>query len=130
MHCFLAEILAAVAFTRLLDLRAEHAVDQLAGTGGHCHHNPPIHAHRGARGPVRRGRGNPVVDQLRRVCRARADEALPLAAIAMGASLVRTDHQITPADGIGALLRYVANDRLVSKHSQLFGRSISANLAS
>lgn len=36
----------------------------------------------------------------------RADEALPLFAIAVGASLVRTDERIAPADGIGALLRY------------------------
>ncbi|OBI18228.1 hypothetical protein [Mycobacterium sp. E2497] len=36
----------------------------------------------------------------------RADEALPLFAIAVGASLVRTDERIAPADGTGALLRY------------------------
>jgi peptide chain release factor subunit 1 len=36
----------------------------------------------------------------------RADEALPLLAISGGASLVRTDERITPADGIGAVLRY------------------------
>lgn len=36
----------------------------------------------------------------------RADEALPLLAISVGASLVRTDERITPADGIGAVLRY------------------------
>lgn len=36
----------------------------------------------------------------------RADEALPLFAISVGASLVRTDERIAPADGIGALLRY------------------------
>lgn len=36
----------------------------------------------------------------------RADEALPLFAIAIGASLVRTDERIAPAEGIGALLRY------------------------
>lgn len=36
----------------------------------------------------------------------RADEALPLLAISVGASLVRTDERITPADGIAALLRY------------------------
>jgi hypothetical protein len=41
---------------------------------------------------------------------ARADEALPFAAIAVGASLVRADHRIAPADGIGALLRYPATD--------------------
>lgn len=36
----------------------------------------------------------------------RADEALPLFAISVGASLVRTDERIAPADGIGAVLRY------------------------
>lgn len=36
----------------------------------------------------------------------RADEALPLFAISVGAALVRIDERITPADGIGALLRY------------------------
>lgn len=36
----------------------------------------------------------------------RADEALPLFAISVGASLVRTDERIAPADGVGALLRY------------------------
>lgn len=36
----------------------------------------------------------------------RADEALPLFAISVGASLVRTDGRIAPADGVGALLRY------------------------
>ena len=46
---------------------------------------------------------------------ARADEALPFTAIAVGASLVRADNQITPADGIGALLRYVATDRLAGQ---------------
>ncbi|BBX95804.1 hypothetical protein MLAC_10980 [Mycobacterium lacus] len=48
---------------------------------------------------------------------ARADEALPFAAIAVGAALVRADDQIAPADGIGALLRYVATDRLVGQRS-------------
>jgi len=48
---------------------------------------------------------------------ARADEALPLAAIAVGASLVRADNRIAPADGVGALLRYVATDRLGSQQS-------------
>jgi hypothetical protein len=38
---------------------------------------------------------------------ARADEALPFAAIAIGASLVQADNRIAPVDGIGALLRYV-----------------------
>jgi hypothetical protein len=46
---------------------------------------------------------------------ARADEALPFTAIAVGASLVRADNRSTPADGIGALLRYVATDRLASQ---------------
>lgn len=45
----------------------------------------------------------------------RADEALPFTAIAVGASLVRADNRSTPADGIGALLRYVATDRLASQ---------------
>jgi peptide chain release factor subunit 1 len=36
----------------------------------------------------------------------RADEALPMFAISVGASLVRTDERISPADGIGAVLRY------------------------
>ncbi|CAN5676817.1 hypothetical protein BH10ACT9_BH10ACT9_28560 [soil metagenome] len=36
----------------------------------------------------------------------RADEALPLAAIAVGADLVRTDERIAPADGIAAVLRF------------------------
>lgn len=31
----------------------------------------------------------------------RADEALPLVAISVGASLVRTDERIAPADGVG-----------------------------
>ncbi len=43
---------------------------------------------------------------------ARADEALPFTAIAVGASLVGADHRIAPADGVGALLRYVASDRV------------------
>jgi hypothetical protein len=36
----------------------------------------------------------------------RADEALPMAAIAIDANLIRTDERIEPADGVGALLRY------------------------
>ncbi len=48
---------------------------------------------------------------------ARADEALPFTAIAVGASLVRADNRIAPADGVGALLRYVATDRLASQQS-------------
>jgi peptide chain release factor subunit 1 len=36
----------------------------------------------------------------------RADEALPLFAISVGASLVRTDERIAPADGVAAVLRY------------------------
>ncbi|SPM32256.1 Peptide chain release factor 1 (eRF1) [Mycobacterium rhizamassiliense] len=46
---------------------------------------------------------------------ARADEALPFTAIAVGASLVRADHRIAPVDGVGALLRYVATDRLAGQ---------------
>jgi peptide subunit release factor 1 (eRF1) len=41
----------------------------------------------------------------------RADEALPFAAIAFGATLVRADQRAAPADGVGALLRYVALNR-------------------
>ncbi len=48
---------------------------------------------------------------------ARADEALPFTAIAVGASLVRADDRIAPVDGVGALLRYVATDRLASQQS-------------
>ena len=48
---------------------------------------------------------------------ARADEALPFTAITVGASLVRADNRIAPADGVGALLRYVATDRLASRQS-------------
>lgn len=36
----------------------------------------------------------------------RADEALPLLAVATHAALVRTDERINPADGVGAVLRY------------------------
>ena len=36
----------------------------------------------------------------------RADEALPMAAIATGAELIRTDERIEPADGVAAILRY------------------------
>lgn len=36
----------------------------------------------------------------------RADEALPLFAVAVGASLVRTDERISPSDGVAAVLRY------------------------
>ncbi len=36
----------------------------------------------------------------------RADEALPLFAISVGAALVRTDERIEPADGVAAVLRY------------------------
>jgi hypothetical protein len=48
---------------------------------------------------------------------ARADEALPFSAIAVGASLVRADNRIAPADGVGALLRYVTGDRLAGQKS-------------
>lgn len=47
---------------------------------------------------------------------ARADEALPFGAIAVGASLVRAPDGSAPADGIAALLRYAASDRLAGKH--------------
>jgi hypothetical protein len=36
----------------------------------------------------------------------RADEALPMVAVAMDASLVRIDERLEPADGIAAVLRY------------------------
>lgn len=36
----------------------------------------------------------------------RADEALPLLAISVGASLVRTDERLAPTDGVAAVLRY------------------------
>jgi hypothetical protein len=36
----------------------------------------------------------------------RADEALPMAAVATGAALIRTDERSEPADGIAAILRY------------------------
>ena len=36
----------------------------------------------------------------------RADEALPFFAVSVSAALVRTDERITPADGVGAVLRY------------------------
>lgn len=39
----------------------------------------------------------------------RADEALPLLAVATGAALVRTDERLSPADGVGAVLRYAEN---------------------
>lgn len=48
---------------------------------------------------------------------ARADEALPFAAIAVGAALVRDDNRIAPLDGVGALLRYAATNRLGSHRS-------------
>ncbi len=35
-----------------------------------------------------------------------ADEALPLLAVTTGAALVCTDERLTPADGVGAVLRY------------------------
>jgi Bacterial archaeo-eukaryotic release factor family 2 len=40
----------------------------------------------------------------------RADEALPFAAITIGASVVRVADRITPTDGIAALLRYPPTD--------------------
>lgn len=42
---------------------------------------------------------------------ARADEALPFNAIAVGASLVRAGQLMAPAEGVGALLRYAAGER-------------------
>jgi peptide chain release factor subunit 1 len=36
----------------------------------------------------------------------RADEALPMFAVSVGASLIRTDERIAPTDGVGAVLRY------------------------
>jgi hypothetical protein len=39
----------------------------------------------------------------------RADEALPLLAVATDAALVCTDERLSPADGIGAVLRYAEN---------------------
>ncbi|WP_431237065.1 hypothetical protein ACQ86B_19735 [Mycolicibacterium aichiense] len=39
----------------------------------------------------------------------RADEALPIKAIATDAAMVRTDERISPADGVGAVLRYAEN---------------------
>ncbi len=48
---------------------------------------------------------------------ARADEALPFTAIAVGASLVRADNRIAPADGVGALLRYAATDELADQRA-------------
>ncbi len=48
---------------------------------------------------------------------ARADEALPFGAIAVGAALVRADHRISPAGGVGALLRYVATERLAGRQT-------------
>ncbi|BBZ49078.1 hypothetical protein H7H82_22280 [Mycobacterium heidelbergense] len=47
---------------------------------------------------------------------ARADEALPFTAIAIGASLVRADNRIAPTDGVGALLRYVAAPGHATRH--------------
>jgi len=42
----------------------------------------------------------------------RADEALPLMAISVGASVIRTDERIVPADGIAAVLRNAPTLRL------------------
>jgi hypothetical protein len=41
----------------------------------------------------------------------RADEALPLFPKSVGASLVRTDERIAPADGVAAVLRYTPSVR-------------------
>ncbi|MFY9917606.1 MAG: hypothetical protein WAL26_04315, partial [Mycobacterium sp.] len=43
----------------------------------------------------------------------RADEALPFAAVAVGAGLVCVGDLIAPADGVAALLRYVPTDMVV-----------------
>jgi hypothetical protein len=40
----------------------------------------------------------------------RADEALPFAAIAVGASVIQVDDVLAPVDGIAALLRYAPTD--------------------
>lgn len=48
---------------------------------------------------------------------ARADEALPFCAIAVGATLVRAENRIAPAGGAGALLRYAVTDRLAGRRS-------------
>ena len=47
----------------------------------------------------------------------RADEALPFVAITIGASVVRVDDRITPADGIAAVLRYAPTDAIDSDAS-------------
>ena len=47
----------------------------------------------------------------------RADEALPFVAITKGASVVRVDDRITPADGIAAVLRYTPTDAIDSDAS-------------
>ncbi len=36
----------------------------------------------------------------------RADEALPMGAVSIGATVVHTDERIDPADGVAAVLRY------------------------
>jgi peptide subunit release factor 1 (eRF1) len=46
---------------------------------------------------------------------ARADEALPFAAITIGAALIRADDHTAPADGIAALLRYAVHQRREAK---------------
>jgi hypothetical protein len=54
----------------------------------------------------------------------RADEALPFAAIATGASLVRVDGDVAPADGIAALLRYVPTDIVTDDSGQVPTQSV------
>ena len=54
----------------------------------------------------------------------RADEALPFAAIATGASLVRVDDSVAPTDGVAALLRYVPTD-IVTEAGGAPGHSVS-----
>ena len=51
----------------------------------------------------------------------RADEALPLLAIAVGASVVRTDERIAPADGVGAMLRYPPQQQQPARRPALAG---------
>jgi peptide chain release factor subunit 1 len=47
----------------------------------------------------------------------RADEALPLMAISLGASVIRTDERIVPADGVAAVLRDAPTRRPIPSHA-------------
>jgi hypothetical protein len=47
-----------------------------------------------------------------------ADEALPFFAVSVGASLVRSDERIAPAEGIGAVLRYAPTQHRSRDSSQ------------